>query len=125
MLRLIRWGGEGGYNRVAKIASFVEFKEEVMGWNVRIGINRRGYVILGGTRCADEAGEFSVEGLTPLELNTFLVSSILTPSGPPNSPITLTLAPLLSHSILASLNSNTSLEKVFKSSPQTPPPTVS
>ena len=38
---------EEGYNEVAKIASFVDFKKEVKGEGVKLGIEEKGYVILG------------------------------------------------------------------------------
>ena len=39
-------GGEGGYNGVTRTALFVDFKEEIKGWDARLGIEDKGYVIL-------------------------------------------------------------------------------
>ena len=41
-------GGEGSYNEVARIARFVDIREEVNGWGAILGIYDKKYVILGG-----------------------------------------------------------------------------
>ena len=39
-------GGEGGYNGLARIARFVDFREEIKGWGARLGIEEKEYIIL-------------------------------------------------------------------------------
>ena len=57
----------GGYKGVARIARFVDLREEVKGWGARLGIEEKEYVTFGytlrGVGSGDVAGEFNVEGL--------------------------------------------------------------